>query len=402
MLLKNTKDRFGFVAKFLHWTTALLIMTLLSVGFYMTSLGFSPTKLQIYMLHKSFGILVLMIVVLRIFWRLANPPPESLPTHKSWEKTLASFVHFFLYCVLIAMPLTGWIMSSAGDFPATFFGLFSLPHLVSKNQDIFNLTRNLHTYIALGILALLALHFAGAFKHHFIDRDATLQRMTKPYVGLVGGVLFAAVAGILWVAPAALFLKDQQSEEIEQSSAVSNAETPAAPAETSDGWVIDASASDISFEVKQYGETFNGHFKNFTGTIIFDPQDLDHGKANVEIDISSISTGSDDRDSQARSAEWFDTGKFPKAMFSSEKFTETAPGHYVASGRLTIRAVTLPIELPFTLTMASEDHGKQTAIMEATVPLKRLDFGVGQGQWAATDAIADEIILNIKVRATKP
>src|SRR5262245_38190678 len=114
----------------------------------MTGLEFSPAKLNIYMLHKSFGILVLVLMIGRLSWRFISPRPDPLPTYKKWEDTLAKTVHFALYICLFIMPLDGWVMSSAGGFPATFFGLFSLPAVTAKNEQLFELTRNIHVYTA--------------------------------------------------------------------------------------------------------------------------------------------------------------------------------------------------------------------------------------------------------------
>lgn len=395
VLLKNTKDEFGFIAKFFHWAVAVLVLVLLSAGFFMTGMDFSPSKLGLYMLHKSFGILVLVLMIGRVIWRQISPRPGRLPSVKPWEDRLASIVHLLLYLSLFAMPLSGWIMSSAGGFPATFFGLFSLPALMDKNEQVFELTRGIHTAFAYTVLGLLALHFAGAFKHHLVDRDATLQRMTTPALNLWWGMLLAAIAGLLWTSPLALeFLKSD-----EPSAAGSEQVAQPVVSTASEGWIIDLSNSQISFEATQYGEAFQGRFKNFGGKIIFDAAKLDEAYADIWIDISSIETGSADRDAQARSAEWFDVRNFPRAQFVADSFSETAPGQYIAHGALTIRNKPVLVDLPFTLQIRESPEG-QAALMESHITLNRLDFGIGQGQWQETEAIGAEVKITLQVLAT--
>ncbi len=177
MIWKNTPARWGAVAKGFHWLTALLVVGLLCVGLYMTGLDFSPDKLKLYGLHKAFGITVLALVVLRIGWRVFTPRPGEIETHKGWEVRLAAVIHFFFYAALIAMPMTGWIMSSAASYPVSVFGLFTLPNIVGPDENAVDLMKDVHEFLAYILIAAIILHVAGALKHHVIDRDETLRRM---------------------------------------------------------------------------------------------------------------------------------------------------------------------------------------------------------------------------------
>jgi cytochrome b561 len=293
-------------------------------------------------------------------------------------------------------------MSSAGGFPATFFGLFALPAILPKNETLFMITRTVHAFAAYGILALLALHVAGALKHHFLDKDATLQRMTTFKLGLKGGLALTLVAGLLWAAPVAIRLSRDTGGPAPESA---QAENPAAPdeavaANNNDAWQIDLATSSIKFQTTQYGQPFTGSFKNFGGTILFDRAKLDDAYADIWIDIASIETGSMERDGQAKSADWFSAVEFPKAQFVADSFSETAPGQYVAHGALTIRGKAQLVDLPFTLQVRESPEG-QAALMEATLTLNRLDFGVGQGQWSATDVIGGDVNLTITLLAVQ-
>ena len=132
-------SKFHFISKSFHWLMAGMILGLLFVGFYMVGLAFSPFKLQVYGLHKSFGILVLVLGILRLGWRFIASSPKPLVTHKRWEKFLSHIIHVVLYGVIFAMPVSGWLMSSAGDFPVGLFGLFEMPDLIAKDQDVLSL-----------------------------------------------------------------------------------------------------------------------------------------------------------------------------------------------------------------------------------------------------------------------
>jgi cytochrome b561 len=406
-VIRNTAQAYGWVTRSLHWLVALFILGLLCAGFYMTGLESSPFKLKVYGLHKSFGILVLMLVLARLVWRNANPRTGALPGHALWERALARVTHFALYAAMILMPLSGWVMSSAGDFSANFFGLFELPHIVAKNKMIFDLGRGVHEILAQFLLVVVALHMAGAFKHHFIDRDETLQRMTYGRLGLVGGVAIAAIAGAFFFNAAFLYVQgviDAQQQTIAaqvQDNAVVALPVEVAAEEVGPAvppWAIDHTQSHLNFEVTQYGHPFKAGFKKFDGQILLDPKDLSQSRADIRIDIASISTGSDERDEQARSAEWFDTSQFPQAHFFAPVIEETAPNQYVAIGTLTIRGVSMPLRLPFTLVM---EPGGDKATMTAQPVLRRLDFGIGQGAWQGTEVIGNEVKIDILLHAER-
>lgn len=408
-MLRNTDHSFGLLAKLFHWLSALIVFALLAVGFYMTTLDYSTQKLEIYGLHKSFGTLLLVLVFLRIVWKFINPKPKDIKTHKSWEKTLSGAVHIALYGLLIAMPLSGWAMSSAGDFPNSFFGLFEMPDIAPKDKDLFAQTRQVHTFMAFAIMGIVGLHMAGALKHFFIDRDQTLQRMLWPKLGLLGGVFLTLVFGAFYLTPVTFWgvqllekntqveeqVSDIQPQDIQEQSPVTSSSVAA--------WDIVHEESNINFEVIQYGQPFTGSFKTFDGQINFDADNLEESRADITIDIASIDTGSGDRDNQARGGAWFDVSVFPQARFETTSFTALPPNEshanrFQAEADLTIRGVTRPVSMVFSLTFSESG---QVADMQAQLTLKRLDFGVGQGEWQATDTIEDDINIDILLKARR-
>ncbi len=172
---KNTPDAYGLIAKSFHWVVALLIIGLLCLGFYMEGLQ-GPDRGQFYGIHKSFGLMVLMLIVCRFVWRQYTGVPRDNPAHPKWERTLADIVHYALYAAAFLMPLSGWGMSSAGGHPVMFFGL-PVPPLVSPDKVLGAYFSAMHSVLAWTIITLVSLHVLGALKHHFIDRDDTLRRM---------------------------------------------------------------------------------------------------------------------------------------------------------------------------------------------------------------------------------
>ncbi|WP_131781058.1 cytochrome b [Legionella gresilensis] len=175
MDIKNTSSHYGLVAIILHWLLAIIVIAMLCVGLYMVSLDTSPEKLRLYGLHKAFGVVVLTLVTLRVLWRFINITPQL--TIPRWERNAALTVHWLLYILLFAMPLTGWLMSSAAGFPVSFFGLFTLPNLIAPNDYWRDFFAQAHELLAYILIALITLHVFAALKHHFYDKDDTIRRM---------------------------------------------------------------------------------------------------------------------------------------------------------------------------------------------------------------------------------
>jgi|TARA_Y100001956_G_scaffold81920_1_gene101005 cytochrome b561/polyisoprenoid-binding protein YceI len=409
-MIKNTKDHFGSVAKLLHWTTALIFLALLSLGFYMTSIEVSPLKVQLFGLHKSFGFLVLFMLAARLVWRLINALPEHIPGHAVWERVLSKIIHVLLYFGLLVMPMSGWMMSSAADFPAAFFG-YEMPDLINKDDQSAELMRHAHGYGALILIAALTLHAVGAIKHHFIDRDITLKRMTSDKLGSIGGVCLAIVACISLLAPSVQLILQQIHRNHNQDDLTQYKTIAEGPVEllkkaetgggiTAQAWLIDTDSSHINFRATQYGTAFDGGFDRFDGHLFFDPNDLGNSKVDIFVDISSIKTGSDDRDSQALDPEWFDANQFPVARFETKGFTSVASHHYEATANLTLRDITQTIVLPFTIEF-SDDGQKMKVRSEHQLSLNRHDFKVGRGTWSTGDTIGAVVSIAIDVTAER-
>jgi cytochrome b561 len=167
------------VARSFHGVMLVMILGLLAVGLYMTDLEPSPDKWQLYGLHKAIGMIALALIVARILWRATHQPPPALATHAQWERRLAGLVHGLLYFGMVAMPVSGYVMSSAGGHGISLFGLVDIPLLIQKNQAVGMVARTVHEFAGYALMAAIALHVAGAVKHAIIDRDPTLGRMFR-------------------------------------------------------------------------------------------------------------------------------------------------------------------------------------------------------------------------------
>lgn len=176
-MLRNSSESWGSIAILLHWLVALLVIGMMVLGWVAVTEESRLTQYGLFKWHKSIGMLVLGLVLFRLLWRLLNPTP-ALPAHvKPWERWAARTTHLLLYGVMIAMPLSGWVMNGAADFPFKIFGVVPLPALVGPNEDLETVTKTIHLALFWLLAVALTLHIGAALKHHFIERDAVLLRM---------------------------------------------------------------------------------------------------------------------------------------------------------------------------------------------------------------------------------
>jgi cytochrome b561 len=179
-MIRNTEYHYGFIAIFLHWFMAFLIVGLVMLGLYMVSLpdaGFDMSKIFLILLHKEIGMVAFVLAIIRLFWRWVNPLPELADTVPLWQKISARFVHVALYGFMLALPLTGWLMSSAAGLPATFLGIFDLPDLMSPNIYRVQFFIDVHQYLSYGLITLIIIHICAALLHHFFYKDNTLKKI---------------------------------------------------------------------------------------------------------------------------------------------------------------------------------------------------------------------------------
>jgi len=422
--------RYSSVAIVLHWVIAAAIVVQLILSTRME--GRTPQAFAVFQLHKSIGITILLLSLLRLGWRLTHrPPPE--PPMATWERALSRIVHVGFYVIMIGMPLTGWLMVSASrlSFPTLLYGVVPWPHipgvagLAAPQKALAHEIGEVgHLALAWGAVTLLALHVAGALKHQLFGADkpvlarmapgARAGRWAEPRLALI--VAGAAAAGLfalvvvppvarspaLALAPAAVATPAPSTPPAPQAEA----SAPPPPAEASGSkpaeatqWTTSARSSGLGFETAWSGTPLRGHFTRWTAKIQFGPEALDRSMVVVRIDLKSVDTGDEQRDATLQGPDWFDAQAHPVAVFRASRFKAEGTGRYVAIGTLDLRGVRKPVSAPFRLALTGDN-----ASADGTVTLDRKAFGVGVGPDAGSDGIPDEVkvVFSVKARKTGP
>jgi len=374
MSIRNTRERWGSLSQFLHWLIVALIALQAGLGLTGIMLPLGLEKLAVLARHKSVGITILGLATLRLLWRWLNPTPPLPSNLRPHERFLAHFTHAALYVLLFAMPLTGWIMSSARGFPVSWFNLYQLPDLVPKSQALYDAMVTTHAALAIALAATVALHIAAALKHHFVLKDDTLRRMLpfgRITLALVAGAMLAQAAHA--ASPARTAVAGQSSPTYAYSAV--------------------AAQSSLTYAFTQAGADNQGRFKTFTAS--FDPAT---GRLDVVVDMRSFDTGDQQRNGILGGKDFFDVAQYPQSRFSASRIERTATG-YQAIGSLTLRGVTRNVAIPFTWRTATV-QGHSVGYLSGQMTLKRLDFGVGQGQWQSTEWVGDDVTVRYSLTLT--
>lgn len=364
MIIRNTRARWGAVSQLLHWLIVALIALQAALGLTGIMLPLGVDKLAVLATHKSIGITILALAALRLLWRWINPTPPLPSNLKPYERILAHVTHKGLYVLLFAMPITGWIMTSARGFPASWFNLVQLPDFVPKSEALYGAMVVTHAALACSLAVIVALHIAGALKHHFVLKDDTLRRML-PF----GRSTLAALAAMLLAAAAA-------------HATTASAAYSALPAQSS-----------VTYTFTQAGAANQGRFKSFA--VSFDPA---AGQLQVVIDMRSFDTGDQQRNDILGSKDFFDVAQYNQARFTATHMERSATG-YDATGSLTLRGVTRNVTIPFSWRTAAE-QGRTVGYLAGQVTLQRLDYGIGQGQWKSTEWVGNAVTVHYSLTLT--
>jgi cytochrome b561 len=404
----------------------------------------SQALFEAYQLHKSIGLTVLVLTLVRLAWRLTHRPPPLAQGMPAWERIAARATHWGFYVLTLALPLTGWLYVSAGwsihtdeslAVPTRWFGLFEVPHLFNLphasndvREDAAEAALTAHAYLGFTAIGLAGLHVVAALKHHFFDRDETLAHMvpglrapnaTEPpprnvarsaFLGAaLAAIALALIASVYAVSDlAAPMQEDSHFEFSEEEAALPTApaavtppETPAAPAAPNapSAWTVDRGGSAISFGYTYEDESgstrFNGRFSRWTADIRFDPNNLEASSVVVRIQTASASTGVAVHDSALPTAAWFNSSAFPTAEFRSTRIRARGEGRFEARGNLTIRGETRSVDLPFTLTI----NGDRASVSGST-SIDRRDFNIGDND-EGDDLISRNIDISVRVEAQR-
>lgn len=175
----NTKTRFGLVSKLLHWSVGLGIIGLIALGWWMVGLSYyNPWYNAALDLHKAFGLIVLLLVFAKLCWQLGNRPPGPGESLQPWERKASKGMHGVLYVLMVLLPVTGYVITTSAGQGVPMFGLFEVPALLPQSETVRDAAIAVHYYFSYGAIALIAGHAGAALKHHFVDKDDTLIRMT--------------------------------------------------------------------------------------------------------------------------------------------------------------------------------------------------------------------------------
>ncbi len=177
MPLRDSRQTWGSVSIALHWASAAILLATLGIGLGFESLERTPLEAAARFLHISLGLTVLALTALRLLWRLASPMPAPEAGMPRWQSLAARTVQLGLLALIVALPLSGWMMLSVAGKPIGWFGLVTLPPLVAPDPTLRHLTKEVHELLAYAVLVLVSVHALAALKHHLIDRDGTLRRM---------------------------------------------------------------------------------------------------------------------------------------------------------------------------------------------------------------------------------
>jgi cytochrome b561 len=432
--------RYTAVAIVLHWAIAIAIFGLIALGWWMGDALESPdTQAQAiaaFQLHKSLGLTVLTLSVLRLAWRLINPAPPPPEGMKAWERLVATATHAAFYLLIIAMPLSGWLFVSAGwsvhdqrplEVPTVYFGMFEVPHLLglSALPDGIRATAAAilefgHSKLAWVAIVLTILHVGAALKHQFADKDGVLGRMVPGApdgvdapapiartAALAAGFIAIAIAAgaSVWAfsnppagAPAAVVHTHSDDEAASPPDAEQARDAVAVPADPDAPpvWRVNSAASSIVFTGAHAGVPFEGRFSRWHADIRFDPGNLDQSKAVVTVETASAADGVPVHDSTLPRAEWFDVEDHPTADFSTTSFRASGNGVYEARGTLSIKGRAIETRLPFTLRIEGN-----RAVMDGTAQISRADANLGMRSDPEAEYVSAEIGVRVHVEAVR-
>ncbi len=390
----NTESRYHPVSQWLHWIVAGLIIlqfVLAKLADIADDDGSAIRELALLANHKSVGITILMLVIARLIWRWMNPPPPLPASVVPWQATLSSVGHWTLYGLILLLPISGWLMSSASAYSVSWFNLFQLPDFIAPNPDLKEIFEDIHELLSKELLVVAIGHILAALKHHFIDKDGVLLRMFTKVTAAAAVVI--VVLGYVWLGTAG-----------KASTTQSVAETAANPAATTEvviavsdleTWVINTDDSFIHFTGDQAGADFDGVWKTWTADIRFAGDALASSSFDVTVRTTDVETEDEDRDTTLMDPEWFDPKTFPEAYYRATSFVANDDGSFVANGQLVIKDNAVPLALSFTV----ESDGANR-LLQGSAELLRLDHAVGVGEWEDTTWVSNEVTVSVRVAAT--
>jgi len=386
-------ERYGAVAVALHWTIAAAILANLGLGWWMHhAIDVAATQaraVDAFQVHKSLGLTVLVLSVLRLAWRLAHRPPPLPAAMPGWQRASARPVQWALYGLMVVVPLSGWTYVSAqwrGDAPLTvptlWFGLFEVPHLfdaaavgLDERAAIAGRNHTAHVWLAWSMAGLFVLHAAAALKHRIANRDGVFESMApRRGSGVAIGVALLALAAL-------------SSLSVLRPGAGGAGVIAGVPG----GWIVDPT-SEIAFSGEDSGTPFRGTFTRWQANIRLEPKIV----ITATVDTASARDGDAMHEQTLTEPEWFDVAHHPTARYVAERIIPQPDGGALLEGTLTIKGRPLPV--PALRLTGNENELR----IEGRFEVDRAAADLGQESDPAGEYISRRIQVEVKVRAVRP
>ena len=376
--MNDSKQRYHGFAIGLHWLIATLIIGMLVVGNYMVSLDESePLRFLLTQWHKSFGIVALVLIFIRVLWRLTHRPPP-LPGHlKPWEIQVAGLAHILLYLLIILIPVSGWIMVSTSplDLPTVVFNSIHWPHLspfdtLPGKAELSSLFRDVHAVAGSLLILLLAAHIGAALRHKLVLHDDVMDRMSpktpdgKWATGIIPLTSAIVLIVVVFIAYGYSGIKPLP---------------------------LSAGNSRVHFVFTVQNQSVEGLFPESTVNLLLDMENPAANTLDATVSTVTVTAGDTQIDSTLIGSDWFDVANHPQARFASRKLVPVNEGSFSVTGTLQIRGVSR--ELTFPLKLA---HGENKSIASGNFTIDRLDFDLGKNSQPDDETVGYQVVVRFE------
>jgi cytochrome b561/polyisoprenoid-binding protein YceI len=394
---RSAAAEYSAVAKALHWLIAAFILAQIPLGLIMTEMQeanlaaagahqASPYPVlqvfNLYQLHKSMGVTVLGLVLLRLLWRFASPPP-SLPASMPWlEREGAKAAHLLLYALMFALPLTGWALVSVETrtpIPTILYRTVPWPHIPflatlpkDEKNTLHALFDSAHSILGWILLAAVVIHVVAALRHGLILKDGVMSRMLPRVLRKSRSV---ASGFFVLLGAAALLLAAQPA--------------------FAENWSILPEKSSISFTANAGGSEYKGTIRDYKAEVMFDPDAPKTASVKLIMATSGLTFGRSDYDEAVQGAEWFDVKTYPQAMFIARDAEVTGDNQYTFNGQLTLKGMTKPVPVQAAIGIKEGE-----AHVTGAANISRAAFGIGPASFAGIP-VSDEVKITFDLTAMR-
>jgi cytochrome b561 len=372
--MNDDAQRYNGIAIGFHWTIAVLILGMLALGKYMVSLDEAdPVRFVLTQWHKSFGIVAMVLIICRLFWRFTHnpPPPDRL---KSWEKWVASTVHLLLYALIFVIPVSGWVMVSASplELSTMVFDWIPWPHLppfesLPNKDQAASLSAEIHNIAGNLLILLLIAHIAAALRHYFVLRDSVVSRMSPklPNGRWVSGFVPLVGATVL-VIMALITIGFNIVNSVPMTAGMSR----------------------INFSFTVQGQDSSGTFSDSTVELVLGAKNPGGNSLKATVNTATVFTGTSQVDSTLMGSDWFDVKNHTQAVFTSSEIVAIDEERYSVTGMLQIKDTTR--KLSFEFRMVGLDDSRMAS---GNFAIDRLEFGLGSSTQPDEETVGYQVVV---------